>query len=1175
MDEAPGSIIAELAVMYSGAAFAPLDPGAPVARLRFQLEDCKACTLIHTRTQSALVQMLLSDDATCGIQAVEFETSLDTARQRHVSYTQQQSEALHGAALRANDACHVIYTSGSSGSPKGVVCEHGALAHYANAKLLAHGIDSGSRVLLVSAATWDPSIGDAFSTFACGATLVTAPRARLVQDLRAVLIEGSVSHVCSTPALWRMLPKESAGWDSFPALRVIALGGERLPSSLVHQWRAPVGHLPCAETRRRLLNTYGVTEATVYQTVGECRPGDRAGMVGSPLPGVVCAVAASPGDVGEIYIGGPLVARGYVGADDLTAEKFITIPDCIVDESGAPADSHGHAYNDFRKWLSAGRWFKTGDLGRWYGATAAVVDGNDITGNDSVAETDRPELQLLGRIDDQIKLRGMRIEPGEVQSALTVYPLVSQAAVVAYADQTRDEVRLVAYVVLSDGVPIEAWHSGGAEAAVRVHCQRQLPVHSRPSQFVCLEKLPLTSSGKLDRQALIQRYPPAPLLRPRSTAEPADVARSQTHPPSAIEKVVLVAWSHALGIAEENLSVSDDFFALGGTSVSAREMIQRLPRKVVPCPASDSGGRPKSDSVTETDWSDGAPNTIRYCALYRKSRLVDYAAALEWLDCALSTAGELDAEQMLREMEVALPTLNDETSALNAALKLAARSGCDMIIHTLLDANADVDGGHTKKNRGDAPLLLAAQAGHQRAVEALALAGANPNLPDASSRTAVHMAAARGHVHVLRWLLQEGAAWTAKDVNKWTPHHFAAWHGHTAVLDVLLRHQAWQILSMAHELQARASGRCTEVELLQTLTTSRQNEVPASPGTRIERQHFEHAAESDLIEKVAAAVLEAEESLGPITCWAAGPIATGIVYQHNRTRRDWSFALNGGHARDRWQRTPLSWAIAHNHVSAVRLLLSVGASLEWINPYPRNRRSKTQPWTTSLHLAVLAAATPGRSSSDGLVLEQRLGSSGTCGKTWKRRNRVVGEIERPELSRDPLEIANWEPGPEKDRFAVLRVLLELPQVSTRQINSVDHEGRTALHEAASLKLLGLADRRDCADDQPPQPPESDALISSPDGAFSAAWQCEQAHRVAEEGCSNDDGSTKQQKLIMRSGVIRPGSTIAVRLLLDAHAAATVVDRSGHTALQVALQAGQTEVAALLERAVNIDSATAC
>ena len=170
LDEAPGSVVAELAVMYAGSAFAPLDPGAPVARLCYQLADCEAFALIHSRAQSAQVQDLLKEDA-CGVLAIELEATVEATAYNLSAGAGVPTKAEAAAAVQSSDACHVIYTSGSTGNPKGVVCEHGALKHYADAKLQSHDIDDRAHVLLVSAATWDPSVGDAFSTLACGATL--------------------------------------------------------------------------------------------------------------------------------------------------------------------------------------------------------------------------------------------------------------------------------------------------------------------------------------------------------------------------------------------------------------------------------------------------------------------------------------------------------------------------------------------------------------------------------------------------------------------------------------------------------------------------------------------------------------------------------------------------------------------------------------------------------------------------------------------------------------------------------------------------------------------------------------------------------------------------------------------------------------------------------------------
>eukprot|EP01051_Picozoa_sp_SAG22_P005517 SAG22_NODE_330_length_12211_cov_6.451948_4_plen_709_part_00 len=587
----------------------------------------------------------------------------------------------------------------------------------------------------------------------------------------------------------------------------------------------------------------------MYQTVGECAAdggGRRLGRVGRPLPNVLCAVAAPPGEVGEIYLGGPLLARGYLKAPALTAEKFVWIGCGGARGGGEVMPPARYLEADLQtpnhRWLEPGRWFKTGDLGCWHGSSSAVVRGGGAGCSEEEGAT-TAELELWGRIDSQIKLRGVRIELGEVESVLADHALVETAVVVLHEDQPAEDAtcltpaeceaklgsgaastaepeaeqagleagpeplrrpgqpRLVAYIVLASGVSPAAWDAGGAEAAVRVHSRRQLPAHAVPAQLVHLDGMPLTASGKVDRLALIT---PPPLLDRNRRNDV--VAEGQVPVMSAMETTVIGAWAGALGIPAARLSQEDDFFALGGTSVAVVEVVKRL----------QAAARESAEG--DEDWVEGAPNTVRYCALYRKPKLADYATFLEWLAVAAPAGSGRNAEELLGLMEVALPGNDDELALLNAALKLAARGGHTAVTAALLAADACPDGGYSKKNRGDTPLIMAAGAGHAEVVAQLIDAGATANLPSASGRTALHLTAAGGHAALLRWMLVEGGCYSvAKDVNKWTALHFAAYHGHAEVVEILLRSKVAQSLGLAHEWRCRATGEMNEIRLTEEL----------------------------------------------------------------------------------------------------------------------------------------------------------------------------------------------------------------------------------------------------------------------------------------------------------------------------------------------------------------------
>ena len=286
-----------------------------------------------------------------------------------------------------DDLCYVQFTSGSTGKPKGVLCEHRQAAWYALSKAVAEGVDESSCLMLTAAFTFDPCQGDIFCALVSGAVLALVPRVRLLQDLTEVLRQSQASHLCATPALWRLVDPDA----ELPHLWVLALGGEKMPPAIIQKW-APLLHLR---------NVYGVTEATVYQTAMQMTAETRPQTAGWPLPGVQLKIVAweepeeeeEEPEEGEICLSGPGLARGYLGLPALTEERFRRLP-------------------------GGGRQYHTGDSGRF----AASLGSH-------------PCLEVLGRRDSQVKLNGERIELGEVEQLLGMSPLISQCAAMPWGDQ--------------------------------------------------------------------------------------------------------------------------------------------------------------------------------------------------------------------------------------------------------------------------------------------------------------------------------------------------------------------------------------------------------------------------------------------------------------------------------------------------------------------------------------------------------------------------------------------------------------------------------------------------------------------------------------------------------------------------------------------------------------------
>ncbi|GLX00434.1 amino acid adenylation domain-containing protein [Microtetraspora sp. NBRC 16547] len=474
-------IVALLAVLKSGAAYLPLDPDYPPDRLAFMLEDSAAPVVL---TQPHLADRLPSGSPMMLIG--------DTA-------PADAGPAAPGVTLDPAGAAYVIYTSGSTGRPKGVVNSHRGIVNRLHWMQRYFGLTAEDRVLQKTPASFDVSVWEFFWPLLTGATLVMAEPGghRDPAYLWDVIVARRITTVHFVPSmLAEFLAVEAV--DAATPLRRIVCSGEELPADLVE--RADRLLPECG-----LFNLYGPTEAAVDVSAVRCEPGAPV-TIGGPIDNIRLYVlddALRPvpiGAPGHLHIGGVGLARGYLRRPALTAERF------VPDPYGPPGS----------------RLYATGDLARW------TVEGT---------------LRYLGRIDTQIKLRGLRIELGEIETALRDQPGVRDAAVAV-----RDE-RLVAYLT-GDVDP----------ARLRTALKDRLPDYMVPAAYLALDALPLTPSGKLDRKAL-----PAPA--------PAE-AVAYVAPRGTSEELVAQTWSEVLGV--DRIGVHDDFFALGGHSLLAVRAISRL-----------------------------------------------------------------------------------------------------------------------------------------------------------------------------------------------------------------------------------------------------------------------------------------------------------------------------------------------------------------------------------------------------------------------------------------------------------------------------------------------------------------------------------------------------------------------------------------------------------------------
>ncbi|MDQ7807540.1 amino acid adenylation domain-containing protein [Amycolatopsis sp. A133] len=411
--------------------------------------------------------------------------------------------------LLPSHPAYVIYTSGTTGNPKGVVVPHRNVAVLLSATRDAFGFGPADVWAMVHSLAFDFSVWEMWGALLHSGRLVVVPQdvTRSPADLLDLLAAEQVTVLNQTPSAFAELVRAE---PRDLCLRYVVFGGEALPAEHVQEWFA---RYPGSSAR--LVNMYGITETTVHVThlALESEVDGRGGDIGRALPGLAVFVLDSalrpvpPGVAGELYVSGPQVARGYLNRPGLTAERFVACP------FGAPGEVM----------------YRSGDLARWR------VDGG---------------LEYLGRADDQVKIRGFRIELGEVQAALAAVPGVAQAAAVVREDRPGDK-RLVGYVVPADGASL-------VPAQVRGIVGESLPEYMVPA-VVELERLPLTSNGKLDRRALPAPERPGPAGRP---------------PRTPLEASLCAVLAEVLGVGQ--IGVDDSFFELGGHSLLATRLVSRV-----------------------------------------------------------------------------------------------------------------------------------------------------------------------------------------------------------------------------------------------------------------------------------------------------------------------------------------------------------------------------------------------------------------------------------------------------------------------------------------------------------------------------------------------------------------------------------------------------------------------
>lgn len=485
-------LVSLLGVLKTGGAYVPLDPNYPRERLAFMLQDAQ---IQHILTQEHLLSQLPDNQA----MVVRLDTDWEHIHMEH-------EENLAKEATSQNVA-YVIYTSGSTGRPKGVQIPHHAVVNFLTSMRQQPGLHSRDVLLGVTSISFDIAALELFLPLTAGARVVIASHEEATDGARLIEILAGTTIMQATPATWSLLL--AAGWQGNPLLKILC-GGEALRDELATQLLAQASSL---------WNMYGPTETTIWSTVHAVAAGDKASSLGRPIANTQAYLLDQSwqpvpvGVPGALYIGGDGLARGYLNHPDLTAERFIP-----------------HPYSR----RPGARLYKTGDLARY-----------------------RPDgtLEFLGRLDHQVKLRGFRVELGEIEMVLNQHSDVQNCVVVLREDLPGDK-RLVAYVIgRSEQVPLVN--------SLRFFLKERLPEYMIPAHFMVLTHLPLTPNGKVDRQAL-----------PVPEWETSLPERDFAAPRNAIEEEITCIWREVLGV--QNIGIHDNFFTLGGHSLLATHMVSQI-----------------------------------------------------------------------------------------------------------------------------------------------------------------------------------------------------------------------------------------------------------------------------------------------------------------------------------------------------------------------------------------------------------------------------------------------------------------------------------------------------------------------------------------------------------------------------------------------------------------------
>ncbi|MFX0035749.1 MAG: amino acid adenylation domain-containing protein [Candidatus Hermodarchaeota archaeon] len=497
IDRSIDMIVSILGILKAGGAYLPLDPSYPYSRISFMIDDSQV-KIILTKDE---LSDKIPNQGDVEIISINGESELIS----------KENSSNPVSNSMPNNLAYIIYTSGSTGTPKGVMIEHKGLSNLVREQIKIFDIKPNDKVLQFSSLSFDASVSEIFTTLIAGAILYVPVEYMLQKGsgVIGILKEQKINIVTLPPSILSVLPE-----DELPELRTLISAGEQCKAEIVKRWGQ----------NRRFLNAYGPTESTVCTTVAECVVNENNPPIGQPISNIRVHLLnntltpVNPGEVGELYIGGIGIARGYLNQPELTDAKFIRDP-----FSPNPLD----------------RLYKTGDL------IKRRCDGN---------------LEFVSRIDNQMKIRGFRVELGEIEQVLQQHHLVKDAIVTA-RNENNKVAGLIAYMVSANNLEQIL-----DKQTVISYLNDHLPEYMIPSTYVWMKDFPRLPNGKVDRNAL-----------PQPSRERPRMSSSYSRPKTKVDQSLVEIWSEILFI--DQIGIFDNFFELGGNSLQVIQLLAKIDEK--------------------------------------------------------------------------------------------------------------------------------------------------------------------------------------------------------------------------------------------------------------------------------------------------------------------------------------------------------------------------------------------------------------------------------------------------------------------------------------------------------------------------------------------------------------------------------------------------------------------